>query len=106
MCAGWLAASASAADASVIVSGDCGNVAAYGSCQSALSSYGGDRRAMFRLVNGSGVSHTAKLFDVRRTGTYQDVYSPCVNLGSSLRATGINNSASPHHYHIFQVTGC
>lgn len=95
---------AQSADASTLVSKDCGDVAANGACISPASSYGGNRCTLFRLANGGGVNHVAILFDVRRSGTQMDVYSPVVNIGSSITGRGENDSASPHHYLIYQVT--
>lgn len=96
----------SAARASTIVSRDCGDVGAQDQCSTPNSDYGGDRRTLFRLANGSGVLHSAALFDVIRQGTAMDVYSPCVHVGSNISGRGKNISSSARHYLIYQVTGC
>lgn len=96
---------ASVSSAAVIYGpGDCGVVAKRDTCQTALVKTSQTRCTLFRLKNGPGVKHTARLFDVRRTGTGQDVVSPRVSLNSSLRGYGENNSDSGHAYWIYQVT--
>lgn len=97
---------AAQAHASTIVGRDCGEVPANGSCSSPSSSYGGDRHGMFRLANGSGVLHTAILFDVRAQGSAMDVCTGTVHVGSSISTLGENNSSSAHHYLVYQLTVC
>ncbi len=95
------------AQASTIVSGDCGLVPASGGrCNSAHSSYSGDRRGLFRYDGSGGVLHSVYLLDTVGTGSTKDVYSGCVSTGSSLAATGQNRSGNAHSFHIYQVTGC
>jgi hypothetical protein len=102
--AGALAVLPGVAAATTLTSKDCGNVAANSACSTASVSTGSTRCTLFRLVNGPGVNHRAKLFDVFREGTAQDVYSPRVSYGGSISGVGTNLSASAHHYTIYQVT--
>lgn len=102
--AGSFAVATGIAHATTLTSADCGNVGPNSSCSTASISYGSTRCTLFRLVNGPGVNHRAKLFDVFRDGTAQDVYSPQVLYGGSISGIGFNLSASAHHYYIYQVT--